>query len=75
MKREITCEQSDDIRRTVDLAPASSLTNYIAGEVIDPTLPPRTSMVWEDRTTGQEVLEDRLDADGCRHWDLRSESE
>ena len=63
--RAITCAQADAMRS--GLCPLSSLTNYIAGEVLDPTLPPHTATTW-GRDDGTAVIRDVLDSSGCRHW-------
>lgn len=74
MRRAITCIESNDLRR--DLRPYSSLTNYIkradgTGEVLnDDGRPRHTHTVWCDADE-RPVMEDYLDADGCRHYDLR----
>ena len=61
----ITCEERDALRSD-DQHVGSSLTNFVAGEVVDPRLPPYTRTEWW-RGDGA-VLIDRLDEDGCRHW-------
>ncbi len=52
---------------------SSSLTNYVAGEVLDPRLPPHTATTWE--IGGTDVMREILDADGCRHWLIRADND
>ena len=69
MMFEITCREADELR--IGLSPLSSLTNYIAGEVLNPNLPPHTATTWGHRD-GTEVVSEVLDADGCRHYRIES---
>ena len=64
------CSERDELVRSDDLTPVSSITNYIAGEVVNHGLPPITATTWAD-SSGAEVLRDELDERGCRHFDLR----
>ncbi|MCP4961620.1 MAG: hypothetical protein GY925_20435 [Actinomycetia bacterium] len=66
--RRIFCYQRDVLFAyySDEMRVSSSLTNYVAGEVLDPHLPPHTATTWE--IDGTDVLREILDADGCRHW-------
>lgn len=66
---EITCREADELR--IKLNPLSSLTNYIADEVLNPDLPPHTATTWGHHN-GTEVMREVLDADGCRHYRIES---
>lgn len=61
----ITCAEADLLRP--GLAPSSSITNWVGGEVLNPELPSITATTWAD-PDGAEVLREELDAKGCRHW-------
>lgn len=61
----VSCEKSDELRQ--GLRPLASITNYVAGEALNPHLPPITQTTWGG-VDGRTVLEDRLSANGCRHW-------
>lgn len=71
---EIPCLVADVIRQHPDLKCYSSLTNYFKGdpEASDPRLPVVTSTVWAIETKNGlvRVLENHMDAKGCRHWAL-----
>lgn len=64
----VTCTDSNILRE--GLTPVSSLTNYVGGEVLNIDLPAHTETTW-GHEDGTEILRDVLDADGCRHYDLR----
>ena len=64
------CSERNELVRSHDLTPVSSITNYVAGEVVSHYLPPITATTWAD-SSGVEVLRDELDERGCRHFDLR----
>lgn len=70
--RQITCENADILRQ--GLTPLASITNYVGGEVLNPDLPAMTETIWGDGA-GAEVMREVLDADGCRHYDLRGSTE
>lgn len=63
--RQITCGESEAARD--GLKPLSSITNYVAGEVLNPELPPITATTW-GHEDGTEVMRDEIDRNGCRHW-------
>lgn len=71
---EIPCLVADVIRQHPDLKCYSSLTNYFEGspEFTSPGLPAVTSTVWAIETKNGlvRVLENYMDAKGCRHWAL-----
>lgn len=69
MRKTISCVEADQLRP--GLRPLSSITNYVGGEVLDPSLPGHTATTWgyED---GTEVLCEVLDEEGCRHYRLAS---
>ena len=64
------CSERDELVRSDDLTPVSSITNYVADAVVSHGLPPITATTWAD-SSGVEVLRDELDERGCRHFDLR----
>ena len=64
------CFDRNELMRSHDLTPVSSITNYVAGKVLNHELPPITATTWAD-SSGVEVLRDELDERGCRHFDLR----
>ena len=70
MSRLMLCSERNELVRSHDLTPVSSITNYVAGEVVSHYLPPITATTWAD-SSGVEVLRDELDERGCRHFDLR----
>ena len=72
MNRLMLCSERDELVRSDNLTPVSSITNYVAGEVVNHGLPPITATTWAD-SSGTEVLRDELDEHGCRHFDLRAE--
>jgi hypothetical protein len=51
------CSERDELVRSDDLTPVSSITNYVAGEVVNHGLPPITATTWAD-SSGAEA--DRL---------------
>jgi hypothetical protein len=55
-RRQITCAEADALR--AGLAPHSSCTNFVGGEVL----------TWG--ANGVDILDEVLDADGCRHYRL-----
>lgn len=69
-RTQITCAEADRLRR--GLHPLSSITNYVGGEVLDHRLPPHTATTW-GLNNGTEILDDRIDEDGCRHWRITPE--
>ena len=72
MSRLMLCSERDELVRSGDLTPVSSITNYVAGEVVSHELPPITATTWAG-SSGVEVLRDELDERGCRHFDLRTD--
>lgn len=66
--RQLSCEARDAFfgRHRDEVAVSASLTNYVAGEVLNYELPPVTRAVWS--INGVDVLKDELDEFGCRHW-------
>ena len=65
-RRQITCAEADALR--AGLAPHSSCTNFVGGEVLNPDRPPHTATTWG--ANGVDILDEVLDADGCRHYRL-----
>lgn len=68
MREKISCTEADLLR--VGLRPLSSITNYVGGEVLDPRLPACTATTW-GLADGTEVIDEVLDAEGCRHYRAR----
>ena len=67
MKNQITCIESDRIRRT--LSPWSSITNFVGGEVLNDEHPPHTYTEWCDDDEVVRLI-DTLDASGCSHMEV-----